>query len=87
MITFISNYFNTRVGMYRDGILQHEEHGLNAWSYTGPKRTRAVGRDMFASAADLLTLADVPFEWKEANPSWLQRRKHFPRNLADVRLA
>ena len=93
-VVFVSNYDSTRVGMYVGGILQHEEHGDSykhgvAYTYflLNGKRKKVAWEDFFRHATDLLTCAGTPFDWREADQTWLKRRKHFPSLLGEVKFA
>lgn len=91
-VTFVSNYFNTRVGMYYDGVLQYEEHyNLGRTHFLTDK---LFGKDVpnsdkfnFRHAANLLTLTRTPFDWREAEIGWLAKRKFFPKELSQVKFA
>lgn len=85
-VVFVSNYFNTRVGLYVNGTLRYEEHGRIAYMDCGDGKWKQVGgRDIFQHAADILTLVGVKFSWVEADITWLKNRKRFPKTLAQVK--
>ena len=84
-VTLVSNYYNTRVALYINGNLRYEEHARNAYSYVDGKRTLMTSNGTFDRAADLMTILGVKYFWYEANPSWLQKRQHFPKKLSEVK--
>ncbi len=87
-VVFVSNYFNDRVGMYFDGVLQYEEHyNLGRTHFLTDKPKDVINSDKFRHAADLLTLTRTPFSWQEADVAWLAKRKFFPKSLSQVKFA
>ena len=85
-VVFVSNFHNTRVGMYYNGFLQYEEHyALGRTHFLTKKPQDVPNSDKFQHAADLLTLTRTPFDWREADVDWLAKRKFFPKELSQVK--